>query len=135
VPGQARRSPRPLGLSVLAILCALNGLSSLASAVQLFPEWLAAAKQHHYGRFSFTWVGLGAAVSGLAAAYGLWQRRRWARIPFVVSAVLAVVTACLITMFAVGEIGTSSGWVAGGLLLAVNVAVAGWLVRYVWRST
>ena len=128
-------SPRPSGLSLLAILSAVFGLESLGTAVRLFPVWLAAAKQHRYGSVTYTWVAVVAAASGFAAAYGLWRRRRWARVPFIICAVLAIATAGVITMFGLGDDGGSLGWVVAGLSLGVLVAIAGWLVRFVWRST
>lgn len=132
---QASPSRRPTGISVLAVLCAVFGLQSLATAVQLFPLWLAAAKQHRYASMSFTWVALLGAVSGLVAAYALWRGRKWGRIPFVVSATLAVVSVGLITMFAVGEGSGVWACIVAGLFFAVVIAVAGWLVGYVWRAT
>jgi len=126
---------RPPGITWLAILCAIFGLESFAGAVRLFPQWLAAAKQHRYGSMSFAWVELLSAVSGLAAAYGLWRGRRWARFPFLVAAVLVITTVGLITMFGVGDVGGQWGWVPGVVFVALTVAVATGLIRYVWRST
>ena len=123
------------GIIWLAILCAMFGLGSLAGAVRLFPLWLAAARQHHYGNMSFAWVELLSAVSGLAAAYGLWLGRRWSRIPFLAAAVLVIVSIGFITMFGVGEGGGQRGWIFGVVFMALVVAIAAWLIRYVWRST
>ena len=126
---------RPPGITRLAILCAIFGLESFASAMWLLPQWLAAAKQHHYGNMSIAWVQLLSAVSGLAAAYGLWKGRRWARIPFLVAALLIIATIGLIIMFGVGEVGGQRGWVMGLVFMALVVAAATGLIRYVWRST
>jgi hypothetical protein len=128
-------APRPPGIIWLAILCAIFGLESLVGAMRLFPLWLAAAKQHRYGSMSLAWVEVLSAVSGFAAAYGLWRGRRWARIPFLVAALLLVATIGLITMFGVGEVGGQRGWVMGGMFMALVVAAAAGLIRYVWRST
>lgn len=126
---------RRSGIIWLAVLSALFGLESLAGAVRLFPQWLAAAKQHRYGSMSFAWVQLLSGVSGLAAAYGLWQGRRWARFPFLVAVVLVIATIGLITMFGVGDVGGPRAWVPGVVFMALTVAVAAGLIRYVWRST
>jgi hypothetical protein len=103
--------------------------------MRLFPQWLAAAKHHRYGNMSFAWVELLSAVSQLAAAYGLWRGRRWARIPFLVAALLGIATIGLVTMFGVGEAGGQRGWVLGVVFMALVVAAAAGLIRYVWRST
>jgi hypothetical protein len=126
---------RPSGIIWLAVLCAIFGLGSLAGAMRLFPQWLAAAKHHRYGNMSFAWVELLSAVSQLAAAYGLWRGRRWARIPFLVAALLGIATIGLVTMFGVGEAGGQRGWVLGVVFMALVVAAAAGLIRYVWRST
>ena len=126
---------RPSGIMWLAILCAIFGLQSVVGAMRLFPLWLAAAKHHRYGNMSIAWVELLSAVSGFAAAYGLWRGRRWARIPFLVAALLLVATIGLITMFGVGEVGGQRGWVMGVVFMALVVAAAAGLIRYVWRST
>jgi hypothetical protein len=84
---------------------------------------------------SFTWVALVAGACWLASAYGLWQRGRWARIPFATSIVLSLATVLVITLFGIGDVGGSSGWIAGALFFALILVAAGWLVRYVWRST
>jgi hypothetical protein len=126
---------RSSGIIWLAVLCAIFGLGSFTGAKRLFPLWLAAAKQHRYGSMSIAWVQLLSAVSGLAAAYGLWRGRRWARILFLVAALLVIATIGLIIMFGVGEAGGRWGWVMGVLFMAVVVAAAAGLIRYVWRST
>jgi hypothetical protein len=126
---------RPSRIVWLAILCAIFGLESLVGAMRLVPLWLAAAKQHHYGNMSIAWVEVLSAVSGFAAAYGLWRGRRWARIPFLVATLLLVATITLITMFGVGEVGGHRGWVMGVVFMALVVAAAAGLIRYVWRST
>jgi hypothetical protein len=135
MPDPATPPTRPLGLSIVAALCAIFGLQSIMTAVRLFPEWLAAARQHNYTSMSFTWISLTASVTGFAAAYGLWYGRRWARIPFVASALIVVATVGFITMFAIGEVGGPSGWVTGVVLVVITIIVAAVLVRYVWRST
>lgn len=132
---QVPHASRPIGPIILAALCAVYGLQSLAGAIRLFPFWLAAAKQGHRGSGAFAWVELLSAVSALMAAYGLWHRRRWARLPFLVCVVLGLATLSVIALFGVGETGGTSAWVFVGLVAAVSVGIAGWLTWYVWRST
>ena len=132
--GKAPLTQRPLGIRLLAILCAVFGVQSLATSVRLFPLWLAAAKLHHYGSVSFTWVGLLGAASGFSAAYALWRGRRWALLPFVVSAVLVITTIAFITMFGVGEIGGEWAWLMVVLIMLVPIVIAVWLIWYVWRA-
>ena len=92
--------PGPKRLTILAALCAVYGVQALAAAIRLFPFWLAAAREGRYGSGSFAWLELGSAVSGLTAAYGLWQRRRWARVPFLVCVLLGIATLILVSLFA-----------------------------------
>jgi hypothetical protein len=126
---------RPSGITWLAVLCAIFGLQSSAGAVRLFPLWLAAARQHHYGSMALVWVELLSAPCSLAAAYALWRGRRWARVPFLITAVLCIATVALITIVGVGEVGGQRGWVAGVVFMALVLAVAVGVIRYVWRFT
>jgi hypothetical protein len=130
---QAVPPSRPSGITWLAILSALFGLQSFAGAVRLFPQWLAAAQRGHYGSMAFAWVELLSAVSGLAAGYGLWRGRRWARIPFLVAALLVVGTVGMITLFGVGEGGGGWVWMVAAGFMALVTAVAAVLIRHVWR--
>jgi hypothetical protein len=114
---------------------AVYGVQSLGSVVQLFPLWLDAARHHRYGNASFVWLELVSAIAAFAAAYGLWRQRRWARIPTLVVVLLAMATVCLIAGFGIGGVGSRRAWLVVGVLLLVAFALAGWLVRYVWRHT
>jgi len=127
--------PRPVGVRVLAACLAVYGVQSLGSVVQLFPLWLDAARHHRYGNASFVWLELVSAIAAFAAAYGLWRQRRWARIPTLVVVLLAMATVCLIAGFGIGGVGSRRAWLVVGVLLLVAFALAGWLVRYVWRHT
>jgi hypothetical protein len=108
------------------------GLQSLTAAIRLFPFWLAAARQGQYGSGALAWLELGSAVSALTAALGLWQRRRWARVPFLVCVLLGLTTLALVALFAAG--GGTAAWAFVVVVGTVAVAAAGWLTRYVWRS-
>jgi len=135
VTNEAPATPRPVGQSILAALCAVYGLQSLAGAVRLFPFWVAAAKQGHYASGAFAWVELVSAGTALMAAFGLWHRRRWARFPFLACVVLGLATLTVIALFGVGEAGGTSAGVFVGVFAACALAIAGWLTWYVWRST
>jgi hypothetical protein len=126
---------RPVGLTVLAVVSAVMGLQSFFVAIGLFPLWLAAARQGRYGNEGFVWVELLSAASALAAAYGLWRRRRWTRIPFLIGMTATLGTWYFIAAFGLGDVGTVRTGLIMGLLLVVPLAVAGWLVRYVWQHT
>lgn len=135
MPRHAAPPDRPAGITWLAILCGILGVGSLSTATRLLPLWYAGAKQHHYGTMAFVWVALLSAVSMLAAAYGLWAGRRWARIPFLVAVLLGIASIGLVTMFGAGTIGGQRGWAMGVVIMVLVIAVAAALLRYVWRST
>jgi len=133
---EKRNSPsRPIGIKVLVICMALYGLMSFGGVVQLFPLWLDAASHHRYGNMSFVWVEFVSALSALAAAHGLWHRRRWARVPTLVVLVLALATACLISGFGVGGVSSLRARFVVAALLLLGFALAALLFKYVWRHT
>jgi len=133
---QSQEGPsRAARVRVLAVCLAVYGVQSLVGAVQLFPQWLDAMRHHRYANVSFMWMELVSAIAALAAAYGLWRQRRWARIPTLVVVVLAMTQLCLIAGFAVGDVGSARVWLAVGVLLLLAFVLAAWLVRYIWRHT
>jgi hypothetical protein len=56
-------------------------------------------------------------------------------VPFLITAVLCIATVALITIVGVGEVGGQRGWVAGVVFMALVLAVAVGVIRYVWRFT
>ncbi len=126
MPDETGVPSRPGGIAVLATLTGLLGLQSILGAV-----W----SRSENATSPLTWVELATAVTSLAAAYGLWQRRRWARYPFILTAALLILVHGAISMFGAGEIGGTRGWVVGVLLVTVGLVAAGALIRYVWRWT
>ena len=122
-------------MSILAVLLLVGAAGSLRGFAVLFPGWLDAASRRQCGSGSFAWVELVAAAASLAAAYGIWRNRRWARFPFVVSVLVWLGTTAYVVAFGVAELGGVGVRVAAGLLLLVTLAVAGLLTRYVWRHT
>ena len=132
---ESEAPPRPTGVKMLAACFAVYGAQSLGGAIQLFPRWLDAARSHRYGNMSFVWLLLVSAIAALAAAYGLWRRRRWARVPTLVVVVLALAQFFLIAGFGVGGVNGGGAWVAVGALLLVALVLAAWILTYVWRHT
>jgi hypothetical protein len=120
---------------VLAVCLAVYGVQSLGGVVYLFPHWLDAARHHRYGNESLVWSELASAIAAFAAAIGLWRQRRWARAPILVVVVLAMATLCLIAGFGIGDVGSARSGFVVGVLLLVAIALAAWLVKYVWRHT
>jgi hypothetical protein len=127
--------PRPAGVVVLSAFLFLTGLGSLCGVVQLFPQWLGAARQHHYASSSYVWVELVAAGSALSAGFGLWRGQWWARIPFIISVCVSVGSMAFIAAFGLGDQGTVRGWSLVGIVTLVVLLIAGLLIRYVWRHT
>ena len=127
--------PRPTGVKLLALCLAVYGVQSLWRAAQLLPHWIDSARHHRYGNVSFVWLELVSAITALAAAYGLWQQRRWARVPALVVVLLAMATLCLIAGFGIGDTGGGRAWLAAGAMLLPAFVLAGWLLRYLWRHT
>jgi hypothetical protein len=117
----------------LAIALVVQGFGSLQGAAVLLPLWLQSSRAHNYGNQALLWVELLTAASSLGAAYGLWRRRRWARIPFLVCAVATVGTALLVVSYGLAVVGARSGLIVLGAFAAASISVAAWLTVYVWR--
>jgi hypothetical protein len=120
---------------MLAACFGIYGAQAFAGFVQLFPLWLDAARHARYGNLSFVWVELVSSIAAVAAAYGLWRQRRWARTPTVVVVVLATVTGCWIVAFGLADVANGRVWFVVGVLALVALVLAAWLLRYVWRQT
>lgn len=117
------------------MILALCAAASLRDFVNLLPTWIAAAKEGQHARESFDWIALVTAISAGAAAYGLWGRRRWARTPFAIFLVASLATLVLVTWFGLGDSGTGRAWLRAGLVWLLALALAGALMKYVWRHT
>ena len=128
-------APRPLGLTVLALLLLLYSLGSLRAVVLLFPMWLTSMQQHHYASYPSLWIELISGLSAAATAYGFWYRRRWSRIPFLICAVLGASAFFLIVAFGVSEYGARTNWIALSTVILFFLAFIGLVARYVWQHT
>ena len=73
---QAPASPRPIGVTILAIVAALGGVLYVLA----FLGATAAPGATPYSDLALVvwWIHLGLALMSVAFAYGVWQRTRWA---------------------------------------------------------
>jgi hypothetical protein len=134
----ARPSQRPVGIVLLTGALALYAAGAFQGVVLLLPQWLAAAREHRFGSGAFVWVQVVAFVTALAAAFGLWNRRRWARMAFLACMGVTIATSVWIAAFgfmAFGPEAPGPAWLPLAAVLLGLLVAATLLVRYVWRHT
>ncbi len=103
--------PRPGRLTAAAALTALEGVTLLAGGVYLLIMGFAGKPESPQQAEMLAVTVLALAVLPLAAARGLWQRKRWSRGPAMITQIMALPVAWTLAN-------------AGGALIAAGVALA-----------